>query len=186
MKVGYMRVSTQTQKTERQEIQLKEWGVQKVYTDKLSGKARDRPQLNELLSFIREGDIVIVSEFSRLARNTKDLLEITETITSKGASFKSLKESIDTTTPAGKMMLTVIGAIATFEREILLERQAEGIAIAKAKGKFAKPILAIPIDFKEKLEEHQFSKSKLAKHYDVSRPTIYNWLVKFKSSVDNV
>lgn len=181
MIVGYVRVSSVDQNEERQVEALKKSGVEKIFSEKKSGKDKNRPKLEEMLNFIREGDVVIVSEFSRLARNTKDLLDITESITKKGAEFKSLKESIDTSTPAGKLMLTVIGAIATFEREILLERQKEGIAIAKEKGKFKKSKKEIPKDLNEKMLEFEFKKINVAKYYNVSRPTLDKWLKEEKN-----
>ena len=142
MKIGYVRVSTATQNIARQDVLMKELGVEKVFVDKLSGKNTDRPQLEEMLRFAREGDVVIVESISRLARNTKDLLEIVETLTNNGVIFVSKKENIDTDTSSGRFMLTVFGAIAQLEREYILERQAEGIAIAKAEGKYKgrKPI----------------------------------------------
>lgn len=142
MKVGYIRISTAEQNEARQVTMMKESGVEKVFLDKLSGKDRNRPQLEEMLSFIREGDVVIVESFSRLARNPKDLLNIVEEINNKGALFVSLKENVDTSTPTGEFMLTVFGAVAKLERESILQRQAEGIEEAKAAGKYAgrKPI----------------------------------------------
>jgi DNA invertase Pin-like site-specific DNA recombinase len=142
MKVGYVRVSTAEQNTARQEVLMQELGAEKVYIDKLSGKNKDRKQLKEMLSFIREGDTVIVESISRIARNTKDLLEIVESLNEKGVDFVSKKEAIDTNTPAGKFMLTVFGAIAELERGYILDRQKEGIAIAKQEGKYKgrKPI----------------------------------------------
>ncbi len=180
MTIGYARVSTLEQNTERQEIKLKENGCNKLFIEKASGKNSTRPILKEMLEYIRDGDVVIVSDFSRLARNTKDLLNITEMITSKGATFKSLKENVDTTTPTGRLMLTVIGAIAEFEREVLLQRQKEGIEIAKRIGKFQKNILPIPEDLSLKLIEFQHNKTKIAAHYNVSRPTVYNWIKNVK------
>lgn len=180
MIIGYARVSTLEQSTERQEIKLKESGCNKIFIEKGSGKNATRSILSEMLEFIRGGDIVIVSDFSRLARNTKDLLDITSTISNKGAIFKSLKENVDTNTPTGKLMLTVIGAIAEFEREVLLQRQKEGIEIARLKGKYKKEVIPIPEDFKEKIRELEFNKSKLALHYNISRPTVYNWLKSIK------
>ncbi|HPZ10686.1 MAG TPA: recombinase family protein [Candidatus Eremiobacteraeota bacterium] len=142
MKVGYVRVSTADQNTARQEVLMKDLGVEKIFIDKLSGKNRDRKQLKEMLSFIREGDMVIVESISRIARNTKDLLEIVDQFKSKGVEFVSKKESIDTNTTAGKFMLTVFGAIAELERGYILDRQKEGIEIAKKEGKYKgrKPI----------------------------------------------
>jgi len=141
-KIGYVRVSTVDQNTARQEVLMKELGVEKIYIDKVSGKNKDRKQLKEMLNYIREGDIVIVESISRIARNTKDLLEIVEQFKSKGVEFVSKKEAIDTNTPAGKFMLTVFGAIAELERGYILDRQKEGIAIAKKEGKYKgrKPI----------------------------------------------
>ncbi len=145
MNVGYARVSSPDQSEERQIRAFKEAGIEKIYIDKQSGSSADRPQLRELLSFIRDGDVVTVESISRIARNTKDLLTIVETINSKGAEFVSQKESIDTRTPTGKFMLTVFGAMAELEREYILSRQAEGIAIAKEQHKYkGKP--KIPID----------------------------------------
>ena len=136
MKIGYCRISTPGQNTARQQVLMRELGVERVFVDIASGKSADRPQLRELLDFTREGDAVIVSDISRFARNTRDLLDLVERLTAKGVDFISKKECIDTTTPTGKFMLTVFGAVATLERESILSRQAEGIAVAKAEGKY--------------------------------------------------
>ena len=135
MKVGYVRISTKEQNTARQDVLMEELGVEKIYTDKVSGKNMERPELHKMMDFVREGDVVIVESFSRFARNTRDLLDLTATLTRKSVQFISKKESIDTSTPAGKFMLTVFAALAEFERENILERQAEGIAVAKAEGR---------------------------------------------------
>lgn len=136
MLLGYIRVSTVEQNEERQTRALLERGIEKenLYIDKQSGKNADREQLKALLAFCRKGDIVITESISRIARNTKDLLTIVEQLTSKSVDFVSLKECIDTATPQGKFMLTVFGAMAELERENILERQKEGIAIAKEQG----------------------------------------------------
>lgn len=136
MKVGYIRVSTEEQNTARQELLMEQLGVSRMYIDKMSGKSADRPKLKEMLEYVREGDTVIVESISRFARNTRDLLELVDTLTEKGVEFISKKESIDTTTPAGKFMLTVFAAVAELERGYILDRQKEGIAIAKAQGKY--------------------------------------------------
>jgi DNA invertase Pin-like site-specific DNA recombinase len=145
MKVGYVRVSTTEQNTARQEVLMEKLGVDKIFIDKVSGKDKKRPQLQEMMSFIREGDTLIVESISRFARNTKDLLELTEKLTEKGVKFISQKESIDTSTPSGKFMLTVFAALAQMEREVLLERQREGIEEAKKLGKY-KGRKPIPVD----------------------------------------
>ena len=136
MKVAYIRVSTEEQNTARQEEAMKAQGVERVYIEKISGKNTERPQLKAMLDFVREGDTVIVESYSRLARSTADLLNIIGELDSKHVSFVSLKENIDTTTPQGKLMMTIFAGISQFERECLLQRQAEGIAIAKAEGKY--------------------------------------------------
>ena len=136
MKIGYIRVSTQEQNTIRQEILMKELEVEEVYIDRMSGKNTNRPELQKMLEYVRRGDTVIVESISRFARNTRDLLELVERLTEKGVEFVSKKEAIDTTTPTGKFMLTVFGAVAELEREYILQRQREGIAAAKAEGKY--------------------------------------------------
>ena len=136
MKVAYIRVSTIEQNTARQEEAMKGMGIEKTFIEKASAKDTNRPQLLSMIDFIREGDVVYVESFSRLARSTEDLLNIVKSIQEKGATIISLKEKFDLSTPTGKLMLTMMGAISTFEREVMLERQREGIAIAKAEGKY--------------------------------------------------
>lgn len=142
MKIGYIRVSTQEQNTMRQEALMEALGVDEVYIDRMSGKNTNRPELQKMMEYVRKGDTVIVESISRFARNTRDLLELVEQLAAKGVEFVSKKEAIDTTTPTGKFMLTVFGAVAELEREYILERQREGIAIAKKAGKYTgrKPI----------------------------------------------
>ena len=134
MKIGYIRVSTQEQNTGRQEVLMEQLGVDQVFIDRMSGKNTQRPELRVMLDFVRRGDTVIVESISRFARNTRDLLELVEQLTAKGVEFVSQKEAIDTSTPTGKFMLTIFGAVAELEREYILQRQREGIAIAKSKG----------------------------------------------------
>lgn len=136
LKIGYIRVSTEEQNTARQEVLLRDLGVDEVFIDKASGKNADRPQLKQLLEYVRKGDTVIVESISRFARNTRDLLELVERLTAKDVEFVSKKEAIDTTTPTGKFMLTVFAAVAELEREHILQRQHEGIAIAKEQRKY--------------------------------------------------
>ena len=136
MKIGYIRVSTLEQNTIRQEVMMKELGVEELYIDKASGKNTDRPQLKKMMEYVRRGDIVIVESISRFARNTRDLLSLIEQLQEKGVEFVSRKEAIDTTTPTGTFMLSVFGAVAELEREYILQRQREGIEIAKQQGKY--------------------------------------------------
>ena len=136
MIVGYVRCSTAEQNEARQMKMMEEQKVEKIFVDKASGKNADRDGFKAMMAFVREGDTVIVESISRIARNTRDLLTIVATLTEKSVEFVSLKESIDTTTPHGRFMLTVFGALAELERENILERQREGIEIAKAEGKY--------------------------------------------------
>lgn len=136
MRVGYVRCSTIEQNEARQLKMMEEQKVEKIFTDKASGKNTDRASFKEMMGFIRAGDIVIVESISRIARNTRDLLSIVSELTEKGVEFISLKENMDTTTPQGRFMLTVFGALAELERENILERQREGIEIAKSEGKY--------------------------------------------------
>ena len=151
MNIGYARVSTESQETARQERAFKELGIEKVFIDKASGKNAERKQLKEMLTYIREGDTVTVESISRIARNTRDLLTITETINSRGANFVSLKEAINTSTPQGKFIFTLFGAMAELERECIVQKTREGVAIAKEQGKYkGKP--------KKKIDEVAFRK----------------------------
>ncbi|HDO1327306.1 MULTISPECIES: recombinase family protein [Aeromonas] len=130
--VGYARVSTGGQSLEVQLRALAE--CNKVFQEKVSGASDDRPQLTLLLDYVKEGDVMMVTKLDRLARNTRHLLEISEFLQHKQVALRILNLGIDTSTPTGKLMLTMIGAIATFERELMLERQAEGIELAKRRG----------------------------------------------------
>ncbi|AAR35088.1 recombinase family protein [Geobacter sulfurreducens] len=134
--IGYARVSTEDQDLTAQVKQLTEAGCDRLYREKVSGVKRDRPELVAMLDYVREGDVVVVCKLDRIARSTAHLLEITETLERKGVAFRVLNLNLDTTTPTGKLMLTMLGAIATFEREMMLERQREGIATAKAEGRY--------------------------------------------------
>ena len=136
MKIGYIRVSSLDQNTIRQEVIMQELGVEEVFIDRLSGKDTKRAELQKMLAFARKDDAVIVESISRFARNTQDLLTLIDLLTAKGVTFISRKENIDTTTPTGKFMLTVFGAVSELEREYILQRQKEGIAIAKEQGKY--------------------------------------------------
>lgn len=180
MLLGYIRVSTEEQNEERQRRALLEKGVseKKIYIDKQSGKNADRKALKEMIEFSREGDIVITESISRIARNTKDLLSIIETLKQKEVDFVSLKENIDTSTPTGKFMLTVFGAIAELERENILERQREGIAIAKERGAYqGKPKMEIDRQrFEAEVKEWRagnITATECMKHLDIKPNTFY-------------
>lgn len=149
MKIGYIRVSSKDQNLDRQIEHLKNCGVEKIYQDKTSGKNTDRSGLKEMMEFIREGDIVYIVSISRLARNTLDFLNIMKDLEEKKVCLVCLKEPIDTTTPAGRMMATVFASMYQMERENIKQRQSEGISAAKAKGiKFGRPRQELTEDFK--------------------------------------
>ena len=137
MNIAYVRVSTVEQNESRQVEGLKKYNIDEWFTEKVSAKDTNRPKLQEVIKFARKGDTLYVHSLDRLARSTKDLLDIVEQLQAKGIQLVSSKENIDTNTATGKLMLTMIGAINTFERENMLERQREGIAIAKENGAYA-------------------------------------------------
>ena len=136
MRVAYIRVSTVEQNETRQVEAIEKLNIEKWYIEKVSGKDTKREKLQQMLDFVREGDEIYVMDFSRLSRSVQDLLDIVDLLNGKKVKLVSLKENLDTSTPTGKLMLTVIGAIAEFERMNILERQREGIAIAKREGRY--------------------------------------------------
>jgi len=150
-RIGYIRVSAIDQNIESQKAILGTLGIDKYFEEKVSGKnATDRHELQNMLEYVREGDTIYIKDLSRLARNTKDLLDIVEYLDNKGVALKSLKESIDTSTNFGKLMITFLGAIYEFERANLLERQRDGIAVAKKLGKYkGRKKVEKPANFKE-------------------------------------
>ena len=185
MKVAYIRVSTTDQNTARQEEALKPYGIEKYFIEKVSGKDMKRPKLQEMLDFVREGDIIYCIDFSRLARSTQDLLSIVELLQNKGVNLVSLKENFDTSTPQGRLMLTIIAAINAFERENLLERQREGIAIAKAEGKYKgrKPVEVDDFEpYYTDYMQRKYNKSQLAKKLKVSRPTLNRLFTEYEQA----
>ena len=176
-KIAYVRVSTVEQNEARQVEALKGYGIEKWFIEKVSGKNMNRPELQNLLDYVREDDIVYIHDFSRLARSTKDLLEIVERLNEKKVVLISNKENLDTSTATGKMMLTVIGAINEFERQNLLERQREGIEIAKRNNvyKGRKPVEVdqkLFDDLFQKYMKREINKVEMANKLNISRPTL--------------
>lgn len=184
MRIAYVRVSTIEQNEQRQIEALEKYKIEKWFIEKVSGKNTDRPKLKAMIDFAREGDTIYIHDFSRLARSTKDLLELIEVFNKKGITLVSNKENIDSNTPTGKLMLTMIGAIAEFERANLLERQREGIEIAKREKRYKgrKPIEIK--DFEKyyiRYQRREITKSELAKELNVSRPTLYKLIADYNS-----
>lgn len=128
MRYGYVRVSTKGQNTARQDVLMKELGVDRVFVDKCTGENVNRPEFQKMMSELKEGDVVVIESYSRMSRSTKDLLDTVEKLNKMGVGFVSKKENIDTMTASGRLLLTIIAGINQFEREVMLERQAEGIA----------------------------------------------------------
>lgn len=135
MKFGYARVSTEEQNLNRQIDALREYGVDELLTEKMTGTKKDRPELSRLLDKVRQGDTIVVESLSRLGRSTKDLLALVEQFDRQGIIFVSLKESIDISTPTGKLLLTVLSALCQFERDLTVQRTTEGLQAARARGR---------------------------------------------------
>lgn len=171
--IGYARVSTAGQSLEAQLDALKV--CDKVFKEKESGAKEDRPQLTTMLDYVRDGDTVTVTKLCRLARNTKHLLEVVDYLDQKGVSLVVLNLGIDTNSPTGRLMLTMIGAVASFERQLLLERQAEGIAIAKTKGRYKgrKPLSPQTVEQIRRMMSEGKNKSDIAREVGVSLSSVY-------------
>lgn len=183
MIVGYARVSTTEQNTERQDVALESLGCERIYIDKLTGATLDRPEFNKMMDFVREGDTLIVSEYNRLSRSTMDLLTTLQSLEDKGVIVKSIKENLDTSTPQGKLMLVIFAGLAEFERSLMKQRQAEGIERAKLAGKYKgrKPKEYDKEVFDEVMKglaDKTMSVTKASEKLGVTRATVYNILKK--------
>lgn len=182
-RIGYARVSSVDQHLDRQLAQFKERGIEKIFTDKVSGKNTDRPGFQQMMEFVREGDELYVCSMDRMARNLKDLLSITETLQDKGVSVHFLKENISLV-PTGeksaltKLLMAMIGAVAEFERSLILERQREGIQQAKKRNvyKGRVPIDQETIQKARQMVNDGMSKVVVAKKLGIGRTTLYKYL----------
>lgn len=175
MNIAYVRVSTEEQNEARQTEALSKYNIEKWFVEKVSAKDTHRPELQSMIEFARQGDTIYIHDFSRLARSTQDLLELVEKFRSKGIILISNKENIDTSTPTGKLMLTMIAAINEFERTNLLERQREGIAIAKRNGKYKGRKPKVIPDFEKYYRAYmnrEINKIEFAEQISVSRVTL--------------
>lgn len=196
MKIGYIRVSTADQNPERQRTELEAADVEEIYEDRVSGKNLDRPQLQEMLAFIRKGDTIIVHSLDRLARNLSDLLKTVEALTQKGVSIQFLKEKLEfdagkDASPTAKLMLQLVGAFAEFERSMIKARQREGIELAKARGAYLgrkRTVTPEQIEAVEKKMSLGMPLSVAAKKVGLSRSTVYRYLnpkdIKNSKSLD--
>lgn len=186
-KIGYIRVSTEGQNTQRQEIALEEIGVEKIFIEKISGKNVNRPELQRMLEYIREEDIVYIESISRLGRSLKDLLDIVDTLNNKGVGLVSLKENhIDTTTPQGKLIFNIFATLSEFERESLKQKQREGIIIGKANGVYkGRKKIELKTDNKfDKLykewKEDKITAVKFMEEMNLKRNTFYRRIKEYE------
>ena len=187
MIVGYVRVSTAEQNEARQVEALKPHNIEKWYIEKVSGKDTKREKLQLMLDFVREGDEVYVMDFSRLSRSVQDLLNIVDLLNSKKVKLVSLKENLDTSTPTGKLMLTMIGAISEFERQNILERQREGIEIAKREGKYKgrKPLeLDNFNEVYDNWKKRELTAVSASKILGINRGTFYRRVREYESALE--
>ena len=188
--IGYIRVSSESQNTARQEELFNHLKMNKIFKEKVSGKnIKDRPELQKMMEYVREGDTVIVESISRFGRSLMDLLNLIEQLNEKGVQFKSLKEGdIDTTTPTGKLVFSIFSSLAEFERETIKQRQAEGIAIAKANGKY-KGRKIIEIDHTEfvnlynRWQDKEITKEYMRKRLKVSLATLDRRIAEYRKSI---
>lgn len=189
--IAYIRVSTKEQNTGRQHEDFTAKGIvlNKVFEEKLSGKNTDRPQLQAMLAYLREGDTLYVESFSRLARSTRDLLNIVNTLTEKGVSFVSLKENVDTTTSQGKFMLTVFAGLYELERDNILERQREGIDLALKEGRpYGRPSATLSSTFSKNYQlwkQGELKAVDFMKRENIPKSTFYK-LVKRYENENNI
>ena len=180
MLIGYGRVSKEDQNLDAQKDELKAAGCGKIYTDKISGAVDDRTGLDDLLSFARPGDVLVVCRLDRLGRTLKKLILLVEELSVKGIGFKSLRESIDTTTPGGRLVFHVFGALAEFERALISDRTKAGLVAAKARGRCGgRPRLMDEnkiLQAKTLINEKKFSVPEICRSLGVSRGTFYRSL----------
>lgn len=182
-KIAYVRVSTQEQNEARQREALTARGIDKWFIEKTSAKDTDRPEFQRMMDWVREGDTIYIHDLSRIARSTLDLLHLLNVLTEKDVALVSDKENIDTGTATGKLIVTVIAAINEFERANLLERQREGIAIAKREGRYKgrTPVTVpdLPRHY-DRYQRREISKAALARELGISRPTLDRLFVGYE------
>jgi DNA invertase Pin-like site-specific DNA recombinase len=187
--VGYARTSTTDQKAglEAQLRDLEQAGCIKVFREEISSVATNRPQLAAVLEWVREGDILVVTKLDRLARSVADLVSITAALKEKGAGLRVLAMNLDTATPTGKLMLNLLGSIAEFERELMLERQREGIAKAKAEGKYEgrQPTARAKAKDVMRMRSEGKSVSDMVAELGISRASIFRILAEHAKAVSN-
>ncbi|GLC32901.1 recombinase family protein [Clostridium omnivorum] len=189
MNIAYVRVSTVEQNEARQMEGLQKYDIEKWFIEKVSAKDTNRAELKKMIEFAREGDTVYVLDFSRLARSTKDLLDLVDSMNKKGVNLVSVKENLDTSTPQGRLMLTMLGAIYEFERANILERQREGIALAKKEGKYkGRKKISFPTNWTEiytKWKSRQLTGNKAMELLGLKRNTFYSLIKEHERGIKN-
>jgi len=170
--IGYARVSSVDQSVEVQLEQLRAAGCEKIFSEKRSGSTTHRPALQDCLEYVREGDVLMVVRLDRLARSVEDLWKIIRGLEEKGAGFQCVLQGLETVTPAGKMMFTMLGAVAEFELDLKKERQAEGIARAQREGKYVRATKTTADKIVE-LKDSGCSVSEIARRLGIYRGTVY-------------
>jgi len=179
---GYARVSTQDQNLERQIDRLQQLGCERIFQEKITGSKKERPELDKLLNQMRVGDVIVVTELTRLSRSVRDLFALVDMIHQKGAHLKSLKEPwLDTTTPQGKLLFAVFAGVSQFERDLISERTKEGITSARARGRKGgrPPKSQKGIELALKMhEDKNYSISEIVKATGIGKTTLYRYLHK--------
>jgi len=182
MKIGYARVSTHEQNLDLQIDALKKEGCEKIFEEKVSGSKTDRPELTELIKYIRPGDILVIWKLDRLGRSLKHLIDLVSELQENGIGLKSLKESIDTSTASGKLIFSIFGALAEFERDIIIERTLAGLAAARARGRLGgrrKSLNDKEVEMLKMLSKDRNVPIKdICKRFNISRASYYNYLSK--------
>ena len=180
MNIGYARVSTEDQNLDLQNDALKEAKCDHIYEEKISGKIKDRPALDEALNFMRKGDTLVVWKLDRLGRSLRHLIEIINKLMDHGMYFMSLQEKIDTTSTSGKLIFHIFAALAEFEREIISERTKAGLKAARARGRFGgrpKKLNEQQTQMVKKMwRDHTITIEEICRTFDISRTTLYHYL----------
>ena len=182
---GYARVSTEQQSLDRQIDLLKKYGVDIIYSEKMTGTKKNRPELSKLVDRMTQGDTIVIESLSRLGRSTKDLIELTELFQSKGVNLVSLKESIDTNSPTGKLLFTLMSALAQFERDVIAERTREGLRAARARGRSGGRPRTNPDAIQKAMKLYhtkQYSLKEIEELTGVKKDTLYRNLKKMSKS----
>lgn len=189
MKAGYARISTSDQNLYMQEDALKSEGCERIFKDIASGARTERPGLEEVLAYLRAGDLLVVWKLDRLGRSVPHLIQTIKSLNERKIGFKSLQENIDTTTSGGKLIFHIFSALAEFERDLIQERTRAGLKAARARGRLGgRPPLLQPHQVKKMLaryDEQKITVAEICKIFSISRPSFYNYLNKRKSAIQH-